>query len=151
MTAVALYNTDGTLLKRVTLKHAIGMLVRQVAEPYEWEEDRTIGPYPFVTAVMLVAAKYIYPKWMDEPAPFSSTALRLRDKFICAYCPRYGNEVEHILPKSQGGKLEWMNCVVACRECNSKKRDRTPEEAGMPLLRPPWVPTLRQLDMWRKA
>lgn len=149
MTTVTIYNTDGQVLSRTTLKHAIGMLVRRVAEPYEWDDSRTIGPYPVVTAVILVAAKYIYPKWLDKPAPFSPAALRLRDNFICNYCDKYGNEVEHIIPKSQGGKLTWLNCCVACRDCNAKKRDRTPEQAGMKTLREPWVPTLRQLDQWR--
>lgn len=150
MTAVAIHNADGQVLGRCSLRHAIGMIVREVAQPYEWDEERTFGPYPFVTAVILVAAKYVYPKWLDKSAPFSSEALRLRDRYTCCYCDKYGDEVEHIQPKSRGGRLEWLNCVVACRDCNGKKGDRTPQEAGMRLLREPWVPTVRDLRKWQQ-
>ena len=48
--------------------------------------------------------------------------------------------VDHVLPKSRGGKSTWDNLVAACRSCNLRKGDRTPEEAGMRLLRPPKPP-----------
>ena len=49
--------------------------------------------------------------------------------------------VDHILPASRGGPLSWMNTVAACRACNGVKADRTPEEARMPLLFTPYVPS----------
>lgn len=68
-----------------------------------------------------------------------------RDQNICAYCG--GNfsdselEREHILPFSKGGRDTWMNVVSSCRACNQKKADRTPEQANMPLLYAPYVPS----------
>ena len=65
-----------------------------------------------------------------------------RDKGLCAYCGRRGADtMDHVLPRSRGGATTWMNAVAAHRECNRAKGDRTPEEAGMPLLWRPWKPS----------
>lgn len=48
--------------------------------------------------------------------------------------------VDHIQPKSRGGKSTWLNLVACCVRCNQRKRDRTPDEAGMPLRSRPHVP-----------
>ena len=63
--------------------------------------------------------------------------VRQRDSFTCAYCGEYGNTVDHIQPSSRGGKNTWSNLVTACKSCNGRKADRTPEEAGMkqPLIK----------------
>lgn len=61
-----------------------------------------------------------------------------RDNFTCQYCGISDNlSVDHILPESQGGKLIAKNLVAACKSCNSRKKDRTPEEAGMKLITDP--------------
>lgn len=64
-----------------------------------------------------------------------------RDQFRCAYCARRGTTVDHLAPRSRGGADSWMNTVAACAECNQRKADRTPEQAGMRLLRRPFEPT----------
>jgi hypothetical protein len=68
-----------------------------------------------------------------------------RDRHTCAYCgdayPAGELEREHILPYSRGGQDTWTNVVTACRPCNQRKADRTPEEARMPLLYVPYVPS----------
>lgn len=68
-----------------------------------------------------------------------------RDRHLCAYCGRAFTasalEREHVLPYSRGGRDTWTNVVAACRPCNQRKADRTPEEAGMPLLYVPYVPS----------
>ena len=68
-----------------------------------------------------------------------------RDRHTCAYCGRQLHssqlEREHILPYSRGGRDLWTNVVSACRPCNQRKADKTPEEAGMPLLYVPYVPS----------
>ena len=47
---------------------------------------------------------------------------------------------DHINPVSRGGRDSWMNSVTACRSCNTRKGNRTPEHADMPLLYIPYVP-----------
>lgn len=75
----------------------------------------------------------------------TNRALFRRDKNICAYC---GNEFgsdkltrDHIIPVSRNGADKWTNVVTACGGCNKVKDDRTPEEAGMPLLYLPYAPS----------
>jgi len=62
-----------------------------------------------------------------------------RDKGLCRYCTKEANPItiDHVIPYSLGGKTEMQNLVVACRYCNSRKRDRTPDQAGMTLLEVP--------------
>lgn len=68
-----------------------------------------------------------------------------RDRHTCAYCGQRFHErdlqCEHIVPESRGGGWSWMNLVTACGACNGAKADRTPEEAGMPLVYLPYVPS----------
>jgi 5-methylcytosine-specific restriction endonuclease McrA len=70
----------------------------------------------------------------------------LRDNHTCQYCgvKLKGEDLtlDHIFPKSRGGKSDWQNQVTCCRGCNWKKDDRTPEEAGMPLLHRPLPATV---------
>jgi len=72
-----------------------------------------------------------------------------RDNCTCQYCGRrfdrrYLN-IDHVIPRDRGGRTVWTNVVCSCRECNRRKGNRTPEEAGMRLIRPPRRPRLRPL------
>ena len=67
-----------------------------------------------------------------------------RDRQVCAYC---GGRFlyrdlsrDHIIPASRGGRDTWMNSVTACRPCNTRKGNRAPEQANMPLIYVPYVP-----------
>jgi hypothetical protein len=81
----------------------------------------------------------------DVVPAFSKTKLFRRDRFTCAYCGQRFAErdlsCEHIVPQARGGRWTWMNLVTACGPCNGRKADRTPEEAGMPLVYLPYVPS----------
>jgi 5-methylcytosine-specific restriction endonuclease McrA len=87
---------------------------------------------------------------VKKPVKFSRINIYGRDGYKCQYCgnkERMGElTYDHVLPKSRGGKTSWTNIVTCCYECNSKKRDRTPQEARMKLLsepvRPKWVPAV---------
>lgn len=60
-----------------------------------------------------------------------------RDEFVCQYgCGRRATTVDHVVPRAQGGGSNPTNLVAACLECNQKKADRTPAQAGMPLIHP---------------
>jgi 5-methylcytosine-specific restriction endonuclease McrA len=74
-----------------------------------------------------------------------------RDGGLCQYTgrpltPSEGN-IDHIIPRSRGGETSWENCVLACRKVNSRKGDRTPEEAGLRLLRQPAAPRALPVTM----
>ena len=78
----------------------------------------------------------------------NSRALFKRDNYMCAYCGHYFHErdltVDHVMPVSRGGNSGWENLISACSPCNNKKRDRTPEEAKMPLKYKPYMPSRAQ-------
>lgn len=65
-----------------------------------------------------------------------------RDGNKCQYCGAVQDlTLDHVLPRSRNGKSSWENLVTACKSCNSKKGDYTPDEAKMPLVRPPFKPS----------
>ena len=76
---------------------------------------------------------------------FSRKALVKRDRNHCQYCDRKLTAsqitIDHVLPRAQGGITSFINCVVCCQMCNNKKADKTPEQAGMKLLRKPTHPS----------
>lgn len=76
---------------------------------------------------------------------FSRKALVKRDKSTCQYCGTKLTAsqitIDHVLPRAQGGITSFVNCVVACQFCNNKKAAKTPEQAGMVLLRKPTHPS----------
>ena len=80
--------------------------------------------------------------------PLSNRELFRRDRHLCLYCgkPHSDGELtrDHIVPVSRGGKDHWANVVAACKRCNAHKANRTPEEAGMPLLAVPYVPNVAE-------
>jgi 5-methylcytosine-specific restriction endonuclease McrA len=57
--------------------------------------------------------------------------------------------VDHVMPECRGGPTTWLNCVAACKACNNRKDQCTPEEAGMKLLKKPSHPTA--LHFWDAA
>jgi 5-methylcytosine-specific restriction endonuclease McrA len=79
---------------------------------------------------------------------FSRQNVLARDRWKCQYCgernPTSALTFDHVIPKSRGGKTVWENITTSCIECNTKKANRTPEEAEMVLLkqpaRPTWLP-----------
>ncbi|WP_347136800.1 HNH endonuclease [Parahaliea mediterranea] len=76
--------------------------------------------------------------------PLCNRTLFRRDDHRCLYCGRKFSRAEltrdHVLPTSRGGIDRWENVVAACKRCNWVKDNRTPEEAGMPLLAVPFKP-----------
>jgi 5-methylcytosine-specific restriction endonuclease McrA len=65
-----------------------------------------------------------------------------RDGYLCQYCGADRDlTMDHVHPRSRQGKSSWDNLVTACRNCNSRKGDLTPEEANMPLMQKPFKPS----------
>lgn len=78
--------------------------------------------------------------------PYASRVLSrknilMRDRYTCQYCAETltasALTLDHVLPRCRGGKSSWENLVACCYRCNNVKGDRTPEHAGMRLLRQP--------------
>ena len=76
-----------------------------------------------------------------------------RDRCVCAYCGGHFRPAEltaeHVQPTSRGGRNLWTNLVTACKPCNTRKGNRTPEQARMPLLYVPYTPSVHEAFILR--
>jgi 5-methylcytosine-specific restriction endonuclease McrA len=83
----------------------------------------------------------LYRRVPSRVQTLSRRNILIRDGYVCQYCgEKFLNselELEHVVPRARGGLSTWENLVAACRDCNARKADRTPAEAGMKLLRQP--------------
>lgn len=144
MQAVMVLNADLGPLHRVSLKHAIRMLCRGVAEIHESEPDIQFGIWPMPTAVRLL--QYIVTKWRYSNGPaWSRRGVLIRDGHTCGYCGAKGTTIDHIKPTSRGGLNSWTNTVASCDPCNQRKGNRLPTEAGMTLRVKPYAPAWANL------
>lgn len=121
-------------------------------QTYDWEEWLAVEPSEeeFVTtakrrvAVPHVIMTMLYDRLPRRSVKFSRRNVYLRDGLQCQFCgrrlPLEKLNLDHVIPQAQGGKSTWDNTVTSCIECNTRKRDRTPEQAGMRLLRKPDQP-----------
>jgi 5-methylcytosine-specific restriction endonuclease McrA len=142
--AVLVLNADLGPLHRVSLRHAIRMLCREVAVVHEAEPDIRIGVFPLPRVLRLV--QYVVTKWRYSAGPaWSRPGVLNRDQRRCGYCDKAATTVDHIFPTSRGGRNKWSNTVAACDGCNQRKGDRTPAEAGMVLRVKPTAPTWASL------
>ena len=88
--------------------------------------------------------RYVRIKKRFDYVPFSRANIYARDNYGCQYCaksfPTQELTFDHVLPVSQGGRKDWENIVTCCVSCNRRKGGRTPEQAGMRLVRLPRRP-----------
>jgi 5-methylcytosine-specific restriction endonuclease McrA len=138
-----LLNSTFEPLKIVTWKKAVIMVMLEKVEVLE-EYERIIRGVSFTLRLPAVIRLNHFIKWKAPIVKFSRQNLYVRDKGKCQYCgvsfePRELT-YDHVIPRSKGGLTEWTNVVTCCTACNLKKGGRTPEEAGMSLVRKPKVP-----------
>lgn len=146
ITRVIVLNADYTFLNIVDWKRAIRLLEKGKASVVKYSEYviHSIRGAVKVPAVLRLI-KFIRTLFKSR-VPFSKKNVMVRDGFRCAYCGIEGVRftIDHIVPKSKGGKSTFENCVAACRECNNKKGDRSCSEAKMyPRVRA-YAPTISE-------
>ncbi len=125
-----------------TVKRAVILLYSQKVEMVEQYEATIHSVSMSMVCPSVVRLRhYIYKPYRD--VPLNRKNIMKRDNHTCQYCGKNSRPmtIDHVIPKSFGGKDTWENLVCACLKCNSKKGNRTPEAAGMKLLRKPKKPT----------
>ena len=146
---VVVLNNDGwTELGRMPWKKAVRLLSLGKAVVHEVDSDDTterLREWIYLKSIRMVYFVKVNYKTLYAPAPFTKHGVRLRDQNKCAYCGRKATTIDHVLPRSRGGENSWMNCVASCFDCNNKKDNKTPKEAGMNLQFQPFTPTRAQL------
>jgi len=106
-----------------------------------------------------------YRRIPHQTRALSRKNILMRDRYTCQYCHKTLNSneltLDHVIPRSRAGESSWENLVACCNPCNNRKGNRTPDEAGMKLAKPPRpfsLHTSRHLmrllgksdDNWRK-
>lgn len=143
---VTVLNADLEILHTVSLNHAIRMIVRGVAEVHE-AADELIGV--FIRPISVRLLRYVVTTWRYQRQPkWSKSGVLRRDNYVCAFCLNKATTIDHITPRSHGGKNTWKNTISACSPCNNKKADRTPDQARMPLKFTAKVP--EWTDLYKK-
>ena len=89
---------------------------------------------------LVIRLRYVVKVPYHRRTALSRRAIFMRDEHRCQYCGGHADSIDHVLPRSRGGRNEWENVAAACRPCNLHKRDRTPDEANMRLMRAPRAP-----------
>ena len=152
-----------------TVRRAFGMVYRQIAEivscednrysSYDFESWREISELRarfepnehewircvrFEIAVPRIIRLLTYDRLPQQIVKFNRRNIYARDRNRCQYCgkrsPTSELSLDHVVPRSLGGKATWHNIVCACVECNVRKGGRTPEMAGMKLITKPVRP-----------
>jgi 5-methylcytosine-specific restriction endonuclease McrA len=140
MKNTTILNSNYTHLKIVSWKRGLKLLMADKVHAIEFYQDYeilSVSGEIFKVPKVIVLKKYVkLPDRMYRP---NRRNIFLRDNYTCMYCGKqlesHELSVDHIMPKSRGGKETWENLVTACKTCNCMKGDKTPKEANMILLR----------------
>ncbi len=144
MKKVLLLNSDCEPLHITSWKRAVVLLIKGKAEYIEKLEG--IENYIKIDEYYIPKTiKLTYDVAVPElELPFSRENIFIRDEHTCQYCgrkfPSSELTLDHVYPKSRLGPDIWENIATCCKECNQKKADRTPKEAGMKLIKRPSRP-----------
>ncbi len=137
---VLLLNQTYEPLGTVSVPRAIIMTIKNNVTVEEWDGERVIrsAQAEFPVPSVIRRRSYINVRRRREAAGTKRLRIYMRDKHRCQYCGEKKAVTEltldHILPRSRGGDHSPVNVVTACVSCNTRKGNRTPEEARMPLL-----------------
>ena len=143
---VIVLNADYTPLNVVRFRRAINLVLNKKAVVVEAGKRILMNAektFKLLVPKIIRLVEYVVCIRRNQSI-FSRKNVLIRDNFKCGYCGKTDVQlnVDHIIPKARGGKSEYGNCVAACFDCNNRKGNRTPEEAGMRLLHKPYVPSL---------
>ena len=120
----------------------------------EWWDFSRQQPHPesihtvsFRIRVPRVIMLLVFDRMPKKEVKFTRHNIFERDQNLCQYCGKRFDRTElnldHVVPRDRGGPTTWENIVCSCIECNTRKANRTPQEAGMRLVRKPKRPKWR--------
>jgi 5-methylcytosine-specific restriction endonuclease McrA len=122
------------------VRRALILLLKGVAQAEEHNHTEVHSAHSALqvpSVIRLLAYRHI----PQQTRALSRKNILLRDRNTCQFCARqYPSSeltLDHVVPRSRGGASTWENLVACCYACNNRKGDRTPEEAGLRLVRRP--------------
>ena len=116
----------------------------QLKAQYEREQNDFVRTVRFEIAVPRIIRLMSYDRLPRQEVKLNRRNIYARDHSLCQYCgkkfPTQELSLDHVVPRSHGGKTTWDNLVCACVYCNAKKGGRTPHQARMHLMKVPVKP-----------
>ncbi|MBW7883952.1 MAG: HNH endonuclease [Caldilineaceae bacterium] len=141
---VLVLNAGYEPLSLVSVRRAVVLLLREKAELLEATQQMLYSANRSIPVPLVIRLVH-YVRLPHRRVPSTRGAVMLRDAFMCQYCgDKPGHAaltVDHVIPRSRGGEHSWSNLVTACKRCNQRKGNLTPDEAGMHLIRRPFEPS----------
>jgi 5-methylcytosine-specific restriction endonuclease McrA len=125
----------------VPARRAVVLVLKEKAEVVQSNGAIFHSEWVAMEAPSVVRLRHFVHVPFRAHAPLTRRAVFARDAWRCQYCGAAAENLDHVLPRSRGGLHVWENVVAACRRCNAKKMDRTPQEAGFHLHRQPFAPS----------
>ncbi|ASN80337.1 MULTISPECIES: HNH endonuclease [Deinococcus] len=139
---VLVLNASYEPLQVTSVKRAITLLQYGVAEVLADSQEIVRSPSTVLSVPSVIRLRRYVRRPRVHPVPFNRRNVLRRDTFECQYCGASTElTMDHVMPRSRGGRHHWENVVTACRPCNQRKGNQTPDEAGMPLRSRPRAPT----------
>src|SRR5688572_1005483 len=142
MEQTLLLNATFEPIKIVSWQRAMTLWAQSKVEIIETHdrEARSVS-FTFKLPSVVRLLRFVRIRIRKDYVPFTRANIYARDKHQCQYCGKeFASEdltFDHVIPSAQGGRKTWDNIVTACMPCNREKDARTPEEAGMVLIRVP--------------
>ena len=130
-------------LQICTARRAVVLLFAGKAERIEDHPQVMRSPTVSICVPSVIRLQHFIRQPAVPMLSFNKKNILKRDAYTCQYCGRNGGErmtIDHIVPRSLGGRTIWENVVSACRACNLRKGNKTLSEMGMHLLRKPTRP-----------
>ena len=147
MERVLVLNADYTPLNVTSLHRGFALVYKGKAEVIKSAEtpiltDKTTYERP------LIIRLFNYVRYVYRRLRVNRHRIYRRDGNKCVYCGTSKQlTIDHVIPKSKGGRNTWENLVTCCTKCNLKKGDKTPEQAGMKLNSKPFEPNILSESM----
>lgn len=130
-------------LQVCSARRAVVLLFTGKAETLEQTARVVCSPTTRLRLPSVIRLQHFVRKPVPPSVSFNKKNILKRDTYTCQYCGRNSGErmtIDHVVPKSLGGRTVWENVVSCCRACNLRKGSKQPAEAGMQLLRKPTKP-----------
>jgi CRISPR/Cas system Type II protein with McrA/HNH and RuvC-like nuclease domain len=142
MNKVLVLNSDYTPINVTTAFRGFILVTKGKAEILKSAETPIITDTDIYERPVIIRLLN-YVKYRIKSIRFNRQRLFCRDGHKCCYCGNTKNlTIDHVIPKSKGGKNSWDNLITCCWGCNKYKGNKTPDEAGMKLLSKPYEPTI---------
>jgi len=139
--SILILNADYTPINMASLAKGYNLIYKGKAEVLASEADHPLSSESktFERPVVIRLLKYVHLPY--KKLNLSKQNILKRDKHTCVYCGSTKDlTLDHVMPKSRGGKNTWENLVTSCFPCNHRKGNRTPDEARMVMINTPVMP-----------